>query len=132
MRPAHLTRRDESRPYKPAMHILLRWLISTAALFAVPYIVPGVSVGNIWNAIVAAAVIGLINLLIRPILLIFTLPINMLTLGLFTLVVNAVLFWFASTIVDGFEVNGFLAAFLGALAYWLIAWAGNLIAGTKK
>ena len=114
------------------MHLILRWLISTVALFAVPYIVPGVSVGNIWNAIVAAAVIGLINLLIRPILLILTLPINMLTLGLFTLVVNAVLFWFASTIVDGFEVSGFLAAFLGALAYWLIAWAGNLIAGTKK
>lgn len=114
------------------MHLLLRWLISAAAIFAVPFIVPGVSIGNIWNALVAAAVIGLINLLIRPILLIFTLPINMLTLGLFTLVVNAILFWFASTIVEGFEVHGFLAAFLGALAYWLIAWAGNLLAGTKK
>lgn len=113
------------------MTLFLRWIISAAAVFAVPYIVPGVTVGSLWNALVAALVIGLINLFIRPVLLLLTLPVNVLTLGLFTLVVNAVLFWFASTIVKGFEVNGFLAAFLGALAYWLIAWFGNAIARTK-
>lgn len=114
------------------MHIILRWLISAAAIFLVPYIVPGVTIGNIYTALIAALVIGLINLIIRPILLILTLPVNILTLGLFTLVVNAILFWLASTVVKGFEVNGFMAAFLGALAYWLIAWFGNVLMGTKK
>ena len=114
------------------MHLLLRWLISAAAIFIVPFIVPGVTIENPWNALMAALVIGLINMVIRPILMILTLPVTVLTLGLFTLVINAVLFWIASTIVQGFIVEGFIAAFLGALAYWLIAWAGNLLAGTKK
>jgi len=114
------------------MKLLIRWLISAAAIFAVPYIVPGVTVANIYTAIIAAAIIGLINVLIRPVLLLLTLPITVLTLGLFTLVINALLFWFASTIVKGFNVEGFVAAFLGALAFWLIAWIGNSVAGTKK
>lgn len=114
------------------MNILLRWLISAAAIFVVPYIVPGVTVSNFWNAIVAALVIGLINVLVRPVLVILTLPVNILSLGLFTLVINAVLFWFASSIVKGFDVAGFGAAFLGALAYWLIAWLGNALVGSKK
>jgi putative membrane protein len=114
------------------MSILLRWLISAAAIFLVPYIVPGVTIRDFWTALVAALVIGLINILIKPVLVILTLPVNILTLGLFTLVINAILFWFASTIVKGFEVSGFMAAFLGALAYWLIAWFANAVAGTKK
>lgn len=114
------------------MHLLLRWLISAAAIFIVPFIVPGVSIENPWNALMAALVIGLINLFIRPILIVLTLPVTVLTLGLFTLVINALLFWLTSTIVEGFVVSGFVAAFLGALAYWLIAWAGNLLTGTKK
>jgi putative membrane protein len=114
------------------MSLLLRWLISAGAIFLVPYVVPGVSVHDFWTAIVAALIIGLINIFIKPVLLILTLPVNIVTLGLFTLVINAVLFWFASTIVKGFEVDGFIAAFLGALAFWLIAWFGNALAGTKK
>ncbi len=114
------------------MKLLIRWLISAAAIFAVPYIVPGVSIASIYTAIIAAAIIALINVLIRPVLLLLTLPITVLTLGLFTLVINALMFWFASTIVKGFYVEGFLAAFLGALAFWLIAWLGNAVAGTKK
>jgi putative membrane protein len=114
------------------MKLLIQWLISAAAIFAVPYIVPGVTVANIYTAVIAAAIIGLINVLIRPILMLLTLPITILTLGLFTLVINALMFWFASTIVKGFNVEGFVAAFLGALAFWLIAWVGNAIAGTKK
>ncbi len=113
------------------MRLFLRWAISALAIFLVPYIVPGVVIRNFWTALVAALVIGLINAVIRPILVILTLPVNILTLGLFTLVINAILFWFASTIVKGFEVSGFTAAFLGALAYWLIAWLGNVVAGTK-
>ena len=114
------------------MKLILRWLISAAAIFAVPYIVPGVSIASVYTAVIAALIIGLINAIIRPVLLLLTLPITMLTLGLFTLVINALLFWFASTIVKGFYVEGFVAAFLGALAFWLIAWVGNAIAGTKK
>ena len=114
------------------MRLLIRWLISALAIFLVPYIVPGVTILDFWSAIVAALVIGLINAIIRPVLVLLTLPVNILSLGLFTLVINAILFWFASTIVKGFEVHGFAAAFLGALAYWLIAWFGNAIAGTKK
>lgn len=119
-----------SRP--ASMRLLLRWAISAFAIFLVPYIVPGVTVRNFWTALVAALVIGLINIVIRPILVLLTLPVNILTLGLFTLVINAVLFWFTSTIVKGFEVSGFTAAFLGALAYWLIAWFGNAVAGIKE
>jgi putative membrane protein len=114
------------------MSILLRWLLSALAIFLVPYIVPGVSIQDFWTALVAALVIGLINILIKPVLLILTLPVNVMTLGLFTLVINAILFWFASTIVKGFNVSGFTAAFLGALAYWLIAWLANALAGTKR
>lgn len=114
------------------MKLLIRWLISAFAIFLVPYIVPGVEIANFYNALIAALVIGLINLLVRPILMLLTLPITVLTLGLFTLVINALMFWFASTIVKGFHVEGFVAAFLGALAFWLIAWVGNAIAGTEK
>lgn len=114
------------------MSLILRWLLSAGAIFLVPYIVPGVSIRDFWTALIAALVIGLINILIKPVLLILTLPVNILTLGLFTLVINAILFWFASTIVKGFDVTGFAAAFLGALAYWLIAWLANAVAGTKR
>ncbi len=114
------------------MHLLIRWIISAAAIFLVPFIVPGVTIESPWNALMAALIIGLINAIIRPILLLLTLPVNVMTLGLFTLVINAILFWLASTIVEGFVVTGVVPAFLGALAYWLIAWVGNMIAGTKK
>ena len=114
------------------MKIILLWLINAAAIFLVPYVVPGVRIANFYTALIAALVIGLVNAVIRPILMLLTLPITIMTLGLFTLVLNAILFWFVSTIVKGFEVQGFAAAFLGALAFWLISWLGNAIAGTKK
>ncbi|MFZ2803994.1 MAG: phage holin family protein [Patescibacteria group bacterium] len=113
------------------MKLVLRWLISALAVMATAYIVPGISVANFWTALVAALVIGLINALIRPLILLLTLPINILTLGLFTLVINALLFWFASSIVKGFDVTTFTAAFLGALVYWLVSWVANALLGTK-
>ena len=79
-----------------------------------------------------ALVIGLVNALIRPILLVLTLPINVVTLGLFTLVVNALMFWLASSVVKGFDVADFKAAFLGALVFWLVSWAANAVFGTKE
>jgi len=92
---------------------------------AAAYLVPGVSVANLWSALVAALVIGLINALIRPLILLFTLPVNILTLGLFTFVINALMFWLASSIAKGFDVVDFKAAFLGALVYWLVSWIAN-------
>jgi len=98
----------------------LRWLLNTFILMFVAYIVPGVSFSGFWSALITSAIFGLINAIIRPLMIILTLPINIITLGLFTLIVNALMFWLASTIVKGFEVTGFAAAFWGALAYWII------------
>ncbi len=113
------------------MSLLLRWLISTLSVMAAAYVVPGVSVKNFWAALIAALVIGLVNALVRPILLILTLPVNILTLGLFTLVINALMFWLASSIVRGFDVANFWAAFWGALVYWLVSWLVNGLLETK-
>ncbi len=107
------------------MKLLLRWLISAAALMLIAYYIPGIAVANFYAALVAALILGLINALIRPFLILLTLPINILTLGLFTLVINALMFWMASSVVKGFFVAGFWPAFWGALTMWLISWAVN-------
>lgn len=107
--------------------MLLRWLLNALSLLLVAEIVPGVVVRSFWTALVAALVIGLANALIRPLLILLTLPINILTLGLFTLVINGLLFWLVSSIVKGFDVAGFSAAFWGALLLWLISWATNTL-----
>ena len=109
------------------MRLLIRWLLSAGALFSIAFygLVPGIQVTNFYTAMVAALVLGLVNALIKPIILFFTLPFNILTLGLFTFVVNAFMFWFASTIVKGFNVAGFWPAFWGALVMWIIGWFIN-------
>lgn len=109
------------------MSLLLRLVLQAVAVMATAYIVPGVRVANMWSAIIAAIVIGLVNALVRPILLLLTLPVNVLTLGLFTLVINALMFWLASSVVKGFDVQSFGAAFLGALVFWLVSWALNTL-----
>jgi putative membrane protein len=113
------------------MYLILRWLISALSVIVTAYVVPGVSVANFWTALVAALIIGLINALIRPLILLLTLPVNILTLGLFTLVINALMFWLASSIVKGFDVANFQAAFFGALVFWLVSWLVNGLFGTK-
>lgn len=107
------------------MKILLRWLINTVAIMLMALYLPGIVVSGFYAALIAALVLGIINALIRPILVILTLPVNILTLGLFTLIINAFLFWFTATIVKGFEVAGFWPAFWGALIMWLVAWMTN-------
>lgn len=114
------------------MNLLLRWIISAASVMAAAYVVPGVSVRSFWAALIAALVIGLVNALIRPLVLLLTLPVNVLTLGLFTLVVNALMFWLASSIAKGFDVVNFKAALLGSLVYWLVSWLVNGLFGTKE
>lgn len=109
------------------MYFLIRWLINTLALLIAAYIVPGVSFSGFWSALVAALIFGLINAIIRPIMVILTLPVNIVTLGLFTLVINALMFWLTASIVKGFTVTGFWPAFFGALVYWIIIMLVSLI-----
>jgi len=107
------------------MKLILRWLISAGTLLLLAYYFNGIQIGGIYNALIVALVLGLLNALVRPVLLLLTLPVNVLTLGLFTLVINALLFWFASTVVKGFEVVGFWNAFWGAFIMWLVSWIAN-------
>jgi putative membrane protein len=110
------------------MHLLLRWIINAGALMLLPYVITSIRVDNFVAALVAALFIGLVNAVIRPIAILITLPINILTLGLFTLVINALLFWLVGSFVKGFYVESFWAAFFGALLYSLITYAvGALI-----
>ncbi len=104
------------------MFLLLRWLINAATLMAIAYYLPGVEVSGWYAAFITALVLGLVNAILRPLLLLLTLPITLLTLGLFTLVINGILFWFVSTIVDGFTVEGFGVAFFGALILTIVSW----------
>jgi len=103
------------------MKLVFRWLLNAMALVVVANVVPGFGVDTFYTALIAALVLGLVNALIRPILLVLTLPINILTLGLFTFVLNALMVWFASTIVKGFTVEGFVPAFLAALFLWIVS-----------
>ncbi len=97
------------------MHFIIRICITAFALLATAYVVPGVSVSNFWVALLAAFVLGLLYTLVRPLLIILTLPATILTFGLFIFVINALLFWFASSFINGFEVAGFLPALIGSL-----------------
>lgn len=97
------------------MNLFIRLLINALAILLVAYVIPGVSVSSFLTALVVALVLGLLNVIIKPLLVLLTLPINLLTLGLFTLVINALLFWFTSSFIAGFNVSGFWAAFFGAL-----------------
>ena len=99
------------------MKRLSKWLLSAAALLLVAYIYPGVAVKSFGAALVAAFVLGLLNTVVRPVLVVLTLPVTLVTLGLFMFVINALMFWAAASLLDGFHVNGFLAALLGSLIY---------------
>ncbi len=103
------------------MRLLVVWLINALSLLAVAYFLPSVTVASFYIALITALVLGLLNTLIRPVLVLVTLPITILTLGLFTLVINALLFWFVTSFVAGFQVAGFWSAFWGALLYSVIS-----------
>lgn len=99
------------------MKLILKWLLSAAALLAVAYIYGGVAVASFGSAMLAALVIGLLNMLVRPVLVVLTIPVTLITLGLFLFVINELMFWAASGVLSGFHVNGFWAALLGSLIY---------------
>jgi len=99
------------------MKIIVKWMLSAAALLAVAYLYGGVQVDSYRAALIAALVIGLFNMILRPILVLLTLPVTIITLGLFLFVINALMFWAAAEVLDGFHVHGFGAALLGSLIY---------------
>jgi putative membrane protein len=109
------------------MRLVLTWLINAIALLAVPYLMHSVDVTSIGAALVAALVLGLVNTLIRPVLLLLTLPVTLVSLGLFIFIVNGFMFWLVAQWVDGFHVDSFLSAVGGALLYSVISWALSTI-----
>jgi putative membrane protein len=111
--------------------LLARWIVNAAALLLVAYLYPGVAVEGFGTALVAALVLGLVNAVIRPLLVILTLPVTLLTLGLFIFVINALLFWFVAEIVHGFQVTGFGAALLGSILYSLITLVSSWLLFSK-
>jgi putative membrane protein len=114
------------------MRLLLVWLINAVALLAVPYILPSISVDSFMTALVAALVLGLVNTVIRPILVILTLPVTIVTLGLFILVINGLLFWFVGSYVSGFHVAGFWSGVFGAIVYSVVSWLLSAIILQQK
>ena len=105
------------------MKLLLVWLINAVALVAVAYLLPGIAVADFVTALVAALVLGLVNTVIRPLLILLTLPATLLTLGLFIFVINGLLFWFVGSYITGFVVAGFWWGVAGAIAYSIVSWA---------
>ena len=101
------------------MKLIVRWLLLAAALLLVAYLYPGVEVRSFGSAMIAAFVLGLLNTLLRPLLVLMTLPVTLLTLGLFLFVINALLFWATASVLSGFNVAGFGAALIGSLIYSL-------------
>lgn len=104
------------------MRLLLTWIINAVALLAVALLMPSITISSFVAALVAALVLGLVNTLIRPLLVLLTLPVTLLSLGLFILVINGLLFWFVGSMVPGFVVAGFWSGFLGAIVYSVISW----------
>jgi putative membrane protein len=114
------------------MKLLLVWLVNAVALVAVAYLVPGIAVSGFVTALVAALVLGLVNAVIRPVLVLLTLPVTILTLGLFIFVLNGLLFWFVGSFIDGFTVSGFWPAVFGAIAYSIVSWLLSALILSKK
>jgi putative membrane protein len=111
---------------------IITWLITAISLLITAYFIPGFHVQSIVAAIIAAAIIGLVNAIIRPVLSLLTLPITILTLGLFSFVVNALTLWFASAFSPGFDIDGFIPALLGSLVLSLVSGLLNWILGIDR
>jgi putative membrane protein len=104
------------------MRILLVWLVNTLALIAVAYLMPSITVSSFTAALIAALILGLVNAIIRPVLIMLTLPVTIVTLGLFIFVINGLLFWLVGSFVEGFRVQGFWAGFFGAILFSVVSW----------
>ncbi|OEU75051.1 MAG: hypothetical protein BA869_09665 [Desulfuromonadales bacterium C00003107] len=102
--------------------LFVRWLMLTVAIMAAAYLLPGIEVKGVFSAFFAAAILGILNALLRPLLLLLTLPLNILTLGLFTFVINALMLMMASGIISGFHIAGFWSAIFGSLVIGVVSW----------
>ena len=114
------------------MKLLIGWLLNALALLAVAYLLPDIHVSSFISALIAAAIIGLANILIKPILVILTLPVTIITLGLFIFVINGLLFWLAGYVLQGFDVKTITAGIIGAIVYSVISWILSAIFIDKK
>ena len=114
------------------MRLILIWICNALALLAVAYLLPGVRVEGLESALIAALVLGLINTLLRPLLILLTLPVTVLTLGLFILVINGLLFWLAGSVLRGFEVSGFWVGVMGALLYSVLSSLFSLLIPKRR
>lgn len=112
--------------------LILKWALNSFALFFVMKLISGIQIDRFQDLLLATLVIGLLNAFLRPVIILLTLPVTMLTMGLFTLVINAALFSFAAYLVPGFHVTGFGAAFVAALLFSLFSFILNMLFGTKK
>lgn len=112
--------------------LILKWVLNSFALYFVMKLIPGIQIDRFQDLLVAALVIGLLNAFLRPVIILLTLPVTMMTLGLFTLVINGLMFYLAAYLVSGFHVTGFGAAFLAALIFSLFSFVLNMVFGTKK
>jgi putative membrane protein len=114
------------------MRLLLTWIINALALLALPYLFKSITVDSFTTALIVAVVLGLINTLIRPVLILLTLPVTILTLGLFIFVINGLLFWAAGSFMAGFHVDGFWSGMFGAIVYSVISWALSSLLMPRK
>jgi len=115
------------------MRLLIVWIINALSLLALPYLFDSIRIDGLYTAMIVAVILGLANAVIRPLLVLLTFPITILTLGLFIFVINGLLFWFVASFVAGFTVAGFWPALFGAIAYSVISWLSSaLILGGKK
>jgi len=114
------------------MHLLIRWILNTIALFIVVHVVPGFSYGTIVSLAIAAAVLGLLNAVVKPILYVLTFPLTVITLGLFLIVLNAIMLELTSWLVPGFRIHGFGWAILGAVVLGLISLVTSRIGRARE
>ena len=114
------------------MTLIIRWFINALALMLVAYLYSGVKVDGIFAALIAALVLGLVHAIIRPLLVLLTLPVTILTLGLFIFIINAFLFWFVAEVVKGFTVTGFTAALIGSIMFSVVTLLTSWLVSDKK
>lgn len=111
--------------------LLVRWIVQALALALTAYVFEGIAILNVWALFVASFLIGILNAFVRPILVFLTLPLTIVTLGLFILVINALLFWLAASVVSGFQVSGFWSAMGGTIVMSIVSFFLNLMIGDE-
>ena len=115
------------------MRLILLWILNAVALLAVAYVMPSIHVASFGAALLAALVLGLVNAVLRPLLLLLTLPITLLSLGLFIFVLNGLMFWLAGSLIEGFVVGSFWSAVFGSLLYSFVSWVlSGLLPGAQR